>query len=74
MNPWVLGKAGRGVPEDLLAYIGLEMGMSLMKFNDIHKYWSSGCFWATIPSVQPCPGTDSNKFAIAFAFLHLACR
>jgi hypothetical protein len=26
------------------AYIGLEMGMSLMKFNDIQKYWSSGCF------------------------------
>jgi hypothetical protein len=26
------------------AYVGLDMGMPLMKFNIIPKYWSSGCF------------------------------
>ena len=41
-----MGRKGRRrcTKNDFFAYIGLEMGMSLMKFNDIHKYWSSGCF------------------------------
>jgi hypothetical protein len=30
--------------KEFLAYIGLELGMSLMKFNDIKKYWARGSF------------------------------
>ena len=26
------------------AYVGLEMGMSLLRFNDIKKYWATGSF------------------------------
>jgi hypothetical protein len=43
MNPWV-GKAGRGVPETNFQPTLFWRLVSLMKFNDIHKYWSSGCF------------------------------
>jgi hypothetical protein len=30
--------------KEFLAYIGLELGMSLMKINDIKKYWARGSF------------------------------
>jgi hypothetical protein len=30
--------------KEFFAYIGLELGMSLVKYNDIKSYWASGCF------------------------------
>jgi len=30
--------------KEFLAYVGLELGMSLLKFNDIKKYWAKGSF------------------------------
>jgi hypothetical protein len=30
--------------KEFFAYIGLELGMSLIKFNDIKKYWAQVCF------------------------------
>jgi hypothetical protein len=29
---------------EIYAYIGLELGMSLLKYNSIKSYWSKGCF------------------------------
>jgi hypothetical protein len=30
--------------KEFFTYIGLEHGMSLVKYNDIKSYWASGCF------------------------------
>jgi len=32
------------VADEFLAYVGLELGMSLLKYNSIHRYWSKGSF------------------------------
>jgi hypothetical protein len=31
-------------PNEFLGYIGLELGMSLLKFNSLRSYWRSGAF------------------------------
>jgi len=69
-----MGRKGRRrcTKNEFFAYIGLEMGMSLMKFNDIQSIGLADVFWAMIPFVQLCPETVSNKFAAAFVFCRLA--
>jgi hypothetical protein len=37
------GKKDCGIKE-FYAYIGLELGVSLLKFNEIKRYWAQGCF------------------------------
>jgi hypothetical protein len=42
----VLERKGRkqATVKEFYAYIGLEMGMSLLRYNDIKKYWAEGSF------------------------------
>jgi hypothetical protein len=37
------GQKSRSMKE-FQAYMGLELGMSLLKYNDIKQYWAEGCF------------------------------
>ena len=44
-NEVLIGKGRKPTSNpEFFAYIGLELGMSLLKFNEISKYWSRGSF------------------------------
>jgi hypothetical protein len=42
----VLAKRGHSscTVKEFFAYMGLELGMSLIKYNSIKSYWARGCF------------------------------
>jgi hypothetical protein len=69
MNEVLVDKGRRACSyKEFFAYIGLEHGMSLMKFNDIKKYWPGVAFWDMRLSVRQCYVLIFKTYIHAFIF------
>jgi hypothetical protein len=70
MNEILVDKGRRACScKEFFAYIGLELGMSLLKFNDIKKNIGHGvAFWDMRLSVQQCHILVFKTFVHVFIF------
>jgi len=56
-------------PKEFYGYIGLELGMSLLKFNSISSYWAKGCFLGhdTFREAMPRTRFQDVRSAVRFS-------